>query len=54
LRCCGNAAKALQAFEGTGFLLLVGDRQLEKLEELGTFEPETRVSFVKLVQLVGG
>jgi len=47
-------AKALQAFERNGFLLLAGDRQLESLDERVTLGPGTRVAFVKLVQLVGG
>ena len=45
--------KALRAFEGNGFLLLVGDRQIESLDEIISTTPETRVSFVKLVPLVG-
>jgi hypothetical protein len=49
-----QCAKALRAFEGNGFLLLVGDRQVESLEELIPLTDETRVSFVKLVPLVGG
>lgn len=48
---CKNA---LRAFEANGFLLLVGERQIESLDELIPVTPETRVSFVKLVPLVGG
>jgi hypothetical protein len=34
--------------------VLVGDRQPDSLDEEITVGPETRVSFVKLVPLVGG
>jgi hypothetical protein len=49
-----QCAKALRAFESNGLLLLIGDRQIESLDELIPVTPETRVSFVKLVPLVGG
>jgi hypothetical protein len=37
-----------------GFFVLVGDRQAEGLDEAFAVTPETEVSFVKLVPLVGG
>jgi hypothetical protein len=46
--------KAIGAFEGNRFLLLVNDRQSESLDEEIVVEPETCVSFVKLTPLVGG
>jgi len=46
--------KALQAFEGNGFLVLVDDRQVEALDDEIALRPETSVSFLKLVPLVGG
>jgi len=46
--------KAIQAFEGNGFLVLVDDRQVETLDDEIALQPETRVSFLKLVPLVGG
>lgn len=46
--------KALKAFEANGFLLLVGDRQIESLDEPIQIDRDLRVSFVKLVPLVGG
>ena len=46
--------KAIQAFEGNGFLVLVDDRQVESLEDEIALHPETSVSFLKLVPLVGG
>jgi hypothetical protein len=47
-------ATALRAFETNGFFLLVGDRQIAELDEEIDIGPETEVSFVKLVPLVGG
>lgn len=46
--------KAIQAFETNGFLVLVDDRQVETLEDEIALRPETQVSFLKLVPLVGG
>lgn len=45
---------ALKAFEQNGFLLLINDRQAESLDEEIVIAPATRVSFLKLVPLVGG
>lgn len=46
--------KAIEAFEGNGFLLLVDDRQVEDLDRVIEIEPQTTVTFLKLVPLVGG
>ena len=46
--------KALRAFEGNGFLLLAGDRQLLELDEEIELRHDTEVSFLRLVPLVGG
>ena len=46
--------RACDAFERNGFFVLVDDRQPEALDEEITVGPDTRVSFVKLVPLVGG
>jgi hypothetical protein len=46
--------RACDAFERNGFFVLVDDRQPESLDEEITVGPDTRVSFVKLVPLVGG
>jgi hypothetical protein len=46
--------KAVEAFERNGFFILVDDRQVESLEDTIDITPETQVSFVKLVPLVGG
>jgi hypothetical protein len=45
---------ALAAFEANGFFVLVGERQVESLDERIRVELGTEVSFVKLVPLVGG
>ncbi|MFI6786830.1 hypothetical protein ACIBG4_05825 [Nonomuraea sp. NPDC050383] len=47
-----DAAEA--AFARNGFLLLVGDRQIEDLAEVIDLTVDPVISFVKLVPLVGG
>jgi hypothetical protein len=46
--------RATQAFGDSRFLLLVGDRQVESLDEELMLAAETEVTFLKLVPLVGG
>lgn len=46
--------KALLAFARNGFFVLVGNRQVESLDEEIHLKVDTEVSFVKLVALVGG
>lgn len=46
--------KAIEAFQGNGFIILVDDRQVESLETEIPLYPETSVTFLKLVPLVGG
>lgn len=46
--------KACKAFERNGFLVLIDDRQAESLDETVTLRHDTKVSFVRLVMLVGG
>jgi hypothetical protein len=46
--------KAISAFKGNGFLVFVDDRQLTDLEETIQLTAETKVSFLKLVPLIGG
>ncbi len=46
--------KAIDAFSRNGFLLLINNRQAEDLDEEITLAPDTTVSFLKLVPLVGG
>jgi hypothetical protein len=46
--------KALAAFGGNGFFILIDDRQAESLDQEFTVRPSSEVSFVKLTPLVGG
>ncbi len=46
--------KAVEAFEGNGFIVLVDDRQIENIDTEIALHPETSVTFLKLVPLVGG
>jgi hypothetical protein len=46
--------KAIEAFVGNGFIVLVGDKQVEGLDDEIALHPETSVTFLKLVPLVGG
>ncbi len=46
--------RAVTAFENNGFLVLVGDRQAERLDDEVTIGPGADVAFVKLTLLVGG
>ena len=45
---------ALDAFGRNGFLLFVGERQIDDLDEEIVITPELPVRFVRLVPLVGG
>jgi hypothetical protein len=49
-----QAARALKAFGGNGFLVLVGDRQVTDPDESVDLAPGTEITFLKLVPLVGG
>ena len=49
-----QVAEAEKAFLSNGFLLLAGSRQLMELDEVLEIRPDTAVSFLKLVPLVGG
>jgi hypothetical protein len=46
--------KAIEAFDGNGFLVLIDDKQAESLDQEFVIGHTTQVSFVKLTQLVGG
>lgn len=46
--------KAIQAFDRNGFIILVDEIQVECLDQIIEIEPETSVTFLKLVPLVGG
>ena len=49
-----QADAACAAFARNAFLVLVGDRQVEDLQETVELTAAADVAFVKLVQLVGG
>lgn len=46
--------KAVEAFHRNGFILLVDDRQVEDIDALIELRPQTTVTFLKLIPLVGG
>jgi hypothetical protein len=45
---------AIRAFYSNGFILLINDRQVNELDEEIEIGPDTTVTFLKLVPLVGG
>jgi hypothetical protein len=45
---------AVEQFGRNGFIVLIGDRQAESLDEHFTVAADTEVSFLKLMPLVGG
>ncbi|MEW2473389.1 MULTISPECIES: hypothetical protein [Micromonospora] len=49
-----QVALAEEAFGRNGFVVLVGDRQVEELDEEVDLRRDTEVTFLKLVALVGG
>ncbi|HTX78377.1 MAG TPA: hypothetical protein VMC62_01850 [Longilinea sp.] len=46
--------KAIAAFESNGFIVLVDDQQINSLDDEIALRPDTSVTFLKLVPLVGG
>ena len=49
-----SSRTAVDAFGRNGFFVLVGDRQVEDLDEELTLDEAAHVAFIRLVQLVGG
>ena len=47
-------ALALQAFGQNSFFILVNDNQVERLDDVILMTDSTKISFIKLVPLVGG
>jgi hypothetical protein len=45
---------AIESFQTNGFLILVDDHQVVDLDKVIEIQPETEVTFLKLVPLVGG
>jgi hypothetical protein len=46
--------QALAAFERNGFVILVDDQQVNRLDDRVALRPTTVVTFLKLIPLVGG
>ena len=46
--------KAITAFENNGFFVLLNNKQIEALDEPLILTEDSEISFVKLVQLIGG
>jgi hypothetical protein len=46
--------KAIEAFEGNGFIVMVDNYQVQELDDEIALHPDTAVTFLKLVPLVGG
>jgi hypothetical protein len=49
-----QVTRALEAFEDYGFFILAGERQAESLDDVIEIRKDTKMLFVKLMQLVGG
>jgi hypothetical protein len=49
-----QVARGLASFERNGFVVLIDDRQVERLDDRVALGPATVVTFLKLVPLVGG
>ncbi|MCY9783593.1 hypothetical protein KIK06_06755 [Nocardiopsis sp. EMB25] len=49
-----QADRALEAFSRQGFVVIVGDRQAQTLEETVDLTADPEIVFIKLVPLVGG
>ncbi len=45
---------ALDAFQKNGFLILVNDHQVTDLDQMIEIQPDTTVTFLKLIPLAGG
>ena len=47
-------AKAITAFKGNGFVVLLDDRQIDDLDETVHLTEQSKLTFLKLVPLMGG
>ena len=45
---------ATEAFKTNGFLILVDNQQVTELDDVIQIEPETSITFLRLIPLVGG
>lgn len=52
--CEAECERALAAFGANNFFLLIDGNQVNDLDEVITIKPNTSVSFLRLVPLVGG
>jgi hypothetical protein len=46
--------RALEAFSGNGYFIIINDKQVESLDEEFLLSENTNVSFIKLTPLIGG
>ena len=49
-----ESARALRAFEAGAYTVLVDGRRVDRLDEVVPFSPGTKVTFLRLMPLVGG
>jgi hypothetical protein len=49
-----QSAKAIAAFQGNGFLVLLDDRQIVDLDERLDITSRSKITFLRLVPLIGG
>jgi hypothetical protein len=49
-----QVVRALESFNRNGFVVLVGERQIEHLDAIVDLRMGTEITFLKLVPLVGG
>jgi vacuolar-type H+-ATPase subunit F/Vma7 len=49
-----QAEEALHAFQSNGFIILVNDQRVESFEDRIALTPETKITFFRRVQLMGG
>jgi hypothetical protein len=49
-----QSAKAIAAFHGNGFLVLLDDRQIVDLDEALDITSQSKIAFLRLVPLIGG
>lgn len=47
-------AQALQSFSRRGFVVIIGGKQIEALDDVILLSPQTQVTFIKLMPLKGG
>ncbi|MBB2940396.1 hypothetical protein FB565_000100 [Actinoplanes lutulentus] len=53
-RAAAEPEQAITSFARNGFVVLVGDRQIEDLDEMIELRPGAEVTFLRLIPLAGG